>query len=52
VRQLAPDGRLVIPVGTPIQTLCVVTRTASGTVTENYDRCVYVPLRGAAGGHD
>jgi protein-L-isoaspartate(D-aspartate) O-methyltransferase len=52
VQQLTPDGRLVIPVGTPVQTLCVITKTASGTVTEGYDRCVYVPLRGAAGGHD
>jgi hypothetical protein len=28
-----------------------VTRTAQGSTTEEFDRCVYVPLRGAAG-HD
>jgi len=52
VEQLTVDGRLIIPVGSPVQTLCVITRTAHGTVTEAYDKCVYVPLRGAAGGHD
>jgi len=52
VQQLAPGGRLVIPVGSPVQTLSVITRTATGTVTQDYDRCVYVPLRGAAGRQD
>lgn len=52
VEQLAPGGRLVIPVGDQTQRLCVLTRTRIGTVSRSYDRCVYVPLRGAAGRHD
>jgi protein-L-isoaspartate(D-aspartate) O-methyltransferase len=52
VEQLEPGGRLVIPVGDERrQTLSVVTRTAGGSTTEEFDRCVYVPLRGAAGHH-
>lgn len=51
VAQLRVGGRLVIPVGPrgSFQTLSVVTRTATGCVTDEYDRCVYVPLLGAAG---
>jgi protein-L-isoaspartate(D-aspartate) O-methyltransferase len=52
VEQLKLGGRLVIPVGGETQTLSVVTRTASGTVTRDYDACVYVPLRGVAGRRD
>jgi protein-L-isoaspartate(D-aspartate) O-methyltransferase len=52
VQQLATGGRLVIPVGSPVQTLCVLTRTEGGIVTDTYDKCVYVPLRGAAGHRD
>jgi protein-L-isoaspartate(D-aspartate) O-methyltransferase len=52
VEQLTLGGRLVIPVGDEArQTLSVVTRTERGPITEEFDRCVYVPLRGAAG-HD
>ncbi|HEX4353593.1 MAG TPA: protein-L-isoaspartate(D-aspartate) O-methyltransferase [Polyangiales bacterium] len=50
IEQLRIGGRLVIPVGdVDRQTLTVVTRTAYGHDTVEYDGCVYVPLRGAAG---
>jgi protein-L-isoaspartate(D-aspartate) O-methyltransferase len=50
VAQLKLGGRLVIPVGAEaLQTLSVITRTAAGSTTQEYDACVYVPLRGAAG---
>jgi protein-L-isoaspartate(D-aspartate) O-methyltransferase len=50
VSQLRQGGRLVIPVGNEaLQTLSVITRTQRGNVTREYDSCVYVPLRGAAG---
>jgi protein-L-isoaspartate(D-aspartate) O-methyltransferase len=50
IAQLRPGGRLVIPVGNEaLQTLSVITRTERGHVTREYDSCVYVPLRGAAG---
>ena len=52
VEQLKIGGRLVIPVGEDTQTLTVITRTAAGTVARDYDACVYVPLRGAAGKRD
>jgi protein-L-isoaspartate(D-aspartate) O-methyltransferase len=49
VEQLKLDGRLIIPVGQPMQTLTVLTRTAQGVVKQEFDQCMYVPLRGAAG---
>jgi protein-L-isoaspartate(D-aspartate) O-methyltransferase len=50
ISQLRQGGRLVIPVGNEaLQTLSVITRTERGHVTQEYDSCVYVPLRGAAG---
>lgn len=49
VDQLKPGGRLIIPVGQPMQTLTVITRTPEGLVKQEFDQCVYVPLRGAAG---
>jgi protein-L-isoaspartate(D-aspartate) O-methyltransferase len=50
VAQLDEGGRLVIPVGDEtLQTLSVITHTKQGNVTREYDACVYVPLRGAAG---
>jgi protein-L-isoaspartate(D-aspartate) O-methyltransferase len=52
VDQLRVGGRLVIPVGPgKLQVLTVVTKTETGTQTEEYDTCVYVPLLGAAGGN-
>jgi len=49
IEQLKPGGRLIIPVGQPMQTLTVITRTPEGVVKHEYDQCMYVPLRGAAG---
>ncbi|HET8931946.1 MAG TPA: protein-L-isoaspartate(D-aspartate) O-methyltransferase [Polyangiales bacterium] len=49
VHQLKVGGRLLIPVGTAVQTLTVVTRTGAGSVKKEFDQCMYVPLRGAAG---
>ena len=48
--QLAPGGRLVIPVGrSGYQQLTVETRLASGFSTEVRDGCVFVPLIGQQG---
>lgn len=49
IEQLKPDGRLIIPVGQPMQTLTVITRTSDGILKQEFDQCMYVPLRGAAG---
>lgn len=49
IEQLKPGGRLIIPVGQPMQTLTVITRTPEGIVKQEFDQCMYVPLRGAAG---
>jgi protein-L-isoaspartate(D-aspartate) O-methyltransferase len=43
--QLAPGGRLVIPVGTENQHLHVVTREPEGCVTEVVEAVRFVPLR-------
>ena len=48
--QLAPGGRLVIPVGTPgMQSLKLITRTASGMVTRELGGVSFVPLLGGRG---
>ena len=44
LRQLAPGGRLIIPVGGEIQHLQLVTRTAEGFQTENVEGVKFVPL--------
>ena len=45
IEQLAPGGRLVIPVGErESQTLTLVTRTESGIEQENLDSVIFVPL--------
>jgi protein-L-isoaspartate(D-aspartate) O-methyltransferase len=45
LRQLAPGGRLVIPVGgREVQQLMVYERTATGTVTRDLCACCFVPL--------
>lgn len=43
--QLAPGGRLIIPVGIETQYLTVVTRTEDGLETETFDEVRFVPLR-------
>jgi protein-L-isoaspartate(D-aspartate) O-methyltransferase len=45
LRQLAPGGRLVIPVGGETQHLQVVTRSAEGYDTEIVEAVNFVPLR-------
>jgi len=45
LQQLAPGGRLVIPVGTENQHLQVVTRTHEGFETEIVEEVNFVPLR-------
>jgi protein-L-isoaspartate(D-aspartate) O-methyltransferase len=48
--QLAPKGRLVIPVGRPgMQALKLITRTASGMVTRELGDVSFVPLLGGRG---
>jgi protein-L-isoaspartate(D-aspartate) O-methyltransferase len=49
--QLAPQGRMVIPIGeADMQTLLVVYKDAEGHVTsDGYGPCVFVPLLGAHG---
>jgi protein-L-isoaspartate(D-aspartate) O-methyltransferase len=50
VEQLAPGGRLVVPVGSGEQTLVRVTKGAEGGHRrEWFDRCVFVPLVGREG---
>jgi protein-L-isoaspartate(D-aspartate) O-methyltransferase len=48
VDQLAPGGRLVIPVGADVQKLMVVTRTGEGTRTEEVIPVRFVPMTGEA----
>jgi protein-L-isoaspartate(D-aspartate) O-methyltransferase len=45
LRQLAPGGRLVIPVGGDSQHLQVVDRTSEGFATEIVEQVRFVPLR-------
>ena len=48
--QLAPGGRLVIPVGTPgMQSLMLLTRTATGLTTRELGDVSFVPLLGGRG---
>jgi len=49
--QLAPGGRLVIPVGNrDLQELLLVTRTATGISTQKLGPCRFVPLVSTEGG--
>lgn len=53
LRQLAPGGRLVIPVGSSCQqTLTRVTREEGGYRSERLEGCVFVPLIGEFGWGD
>lgn len=47
--QLAPGGRLVMPVGRGVERLIRVTRTATGDETEELLAVRFVPLRGRHG---
>ena len=48
--QLAPNGRLVVPVGPPgHQLLTVLDRTSTGFEQHEKDACVFVPLIGSQG---
>jgi protein-L-isoaspartate(D-aspartate) O-methyltransferase len=50
LEQLAPGGRLVIPVGTPgLQKLKLITRTPAGMVTRELGDVSFVPLLGGKG---
>ena len=44
LRQLAPGGRLVLPVGGQSQYLCMVEHTAEGFVETRLDPVRFVPL--------
>ncbi len=49
IEQLAPGGRLVMPVGTDSQRLLIVTKSSDGTVTEEDAGAVaFVPMTGQA----
>jgi protein-L-isoaspartate(D-aspartate) O-methyltransferase len=51
LQQLAPGGRLVVPVGDDGQVLKVITRLANGSFTErNVAPVRFVPMTGEAGG--
>lgn len=54
LEQLAPGGRLVMPLGpSELQELTVLHKDASGAIArERHDACRYVPLRGAGGWAD
>jgi protein-L-isoaspartate(D-aspartate) O-methyltransferase len=50
VEQLAPNGRMLIPLGDRnMQQLTLVTKTATGVATSNVTACVFVPLLGRFG---
>ena len=51
IDQLAPGGRLLIPIGTlEEQNLTLITKAADGTTTtEDVARCIFVPLLGKYG---
>jgi protein-L-isoaspartate(D-aspartate) O-methyltransferase len=42
--QLAPGGRLILPVGVDRQRLLAVTRTETGLVEESLDEVKFVPM--------
>jgi protein-L-isoaspartate(D-aspartate) O-methyltransferase len=46
LQQLAPGGRIIAPVGSRDQALCLVERTATGLTEKWLDAVRFVPLRG------
>lgn len=46
LQQLAPGGRMIVPVGSGDQALCFIERTATGLTEKKLDAVRFVPLRG------
>lgn len=46
LQQLAPGGRMIVPVGSGDQALCLIERTATGFTEKWLDAVRFVPLRG------
>jgi len=46
LQQLAPGGRMIVPVGSGDQALCLIERTAAGLTEKWLDPVRFVPLRG------
>ena len=46
LQQLAPDGRMIVPVGSGDQALCLIERAPSGFTEKWLDAVRFVPLRG------
>jgi protein-L-isoaspartate(D-aspartate) O-methyltransferase len=46
LQQLAPGGRIIAPVGSRDQALCLIERTATGLTEKWLDAVRFVPLRG------
>ena len=46
LQQLAQDGRMIVPVGSGDQALCLIERTATGLTEKWLDAVRFVPLRG------
>jgi protein-L-isoaspartate(D-aspartate) O-methyltransferase len=45
VEQLAPGGRMILPLGTHKQRLCLIERSAAGLIDKMLDEVNFVPLR-------
>ena len=46
LQQLTPGGRMIVPVGSGEQALCLIERTATGHTEKRLDAVRFVPLRG------
>jgi protein-L-isoaspartate(D-aspartate) O-methyltransferase len=46
LQQLGPGGRMIVPVGSGDQALCLIERTATGLTEKWLDAVRFVPLRG------
>jgi protein-L-isoaspartate(D-aspartate) O-methyltransferase len=46
LQQLAPGGRMIVPIGSCDQALCLIERTAAGLTEKWLDAVRFVPLRG------
>jgi len=45
VEQLAPDGRMILPLGVEKQRLCLIERSAAGVIDNMLEEVHFVPLR-------